>query len=153
MDADTLRDLISDHAIMPRNRRQLAKPTCDCVGKNPLCGDEVILQIEINTELDRIDDIAFTGRGCPISQASASIVTETCRGMTPSQAKQLAMHLREEILGTADLQLPSELLVYWEVVMPLTAIRINPARVKCITLAWHTLTHALSNQGSTETID
>ena len=103
---------------------------------------------------DRIKDIAFTGRGCPISQASASIVTETCQGMTTAKAKHLASHLRAHITGAVDnTQLPDELVTSWENVAQLVSIQLNPARIKCVTLAWHTLYHALSHVGATETID
>lgn len=153
MDQDTLRDIISDHAHQPRNRREVEKPTCDCIGRNPLCGDEVKLQIKIDSNTDRINDIGFTGRGCPISQASASLLTETCLGMAPLQAKQLATYLREQIVGSTNLQLPTDLSTHWKNVKPLTAVQINPARVKCVTLAWHTLLHALSHFGSTEIND
>lgn len=153
MDQDALRELITDHANQPRNQRQLEYMTCDCVGKNPLCGDEVKLQIQINSQSKQIHDIAFIGRGCPISQASASIVTEICRGLTSNQAKLLADHLRDQITGKISKSLPSELKSVWTEIEPLTAINLNPARVKCVTLAWHTLRHALNNAGSTEIID
>ena len=153
VDTEFLKELITDHANRPRNQRQLARYTCKCTGKNPLCGDEVSLEIDVDQNSDVINDIAFRARGCPISRASASIVTETCLGMTSADAGLLAKHLRETLTEQCPLTLPDQLSSAWSKVTPLTAIRVNPARIKCITLAWHTLCHALDNPGSTETVD
>ncbi len=153
VDPEFLKDLITDHASQPRNQRQLERCTCKCVGKNPLCGDEVSLEIDIDNKSDVINDIAFGARGCPISRASASIVTEICVGMTSANAKLLAKHLRETLTEQHPQTLPEQISSAWSEIAPLTAIQVNPSRIKCITLAWHTLCHALDNPGPSEIVD
>ena len=152
-DQELLKELITDHANQPRNQRQLDQYTCKCTGKNPLCGDEVSLEIDVDEKTDVINDIGFGARGCPISRASASIVAETCLGMPSANAKLLAKHLRETLTGQYPSPLSDQLSSTWSQITPLTAIQVNPARIKCITLAWHTLCHALDNPGSSETVD
>ena len=153
VDPEFLKELITDHANQPRNQKHLEQYTCKCTGKNPLCGDEVSLEIDVDEKSDVINDIGFGARGCPISRASASIVTETCIGLPSANAKLLAKHLRETLTGQYPSPLPDQLSSAWSQITPLTAIQVNPARIKCITLAWHTLCHALDNPGSSEIVD
>ena len=82
MNQEILKELISDHANHPRNRYRLAITSCQCHGKNPLCGDEVTLSVLLSGDESIIEKIAFEGRGCPISQASASLLTEVCLGLS-----------------------------------------------------------------------
>ena len=152
MDQDHLKELISDHASHPRNKHQLEQPTCECRGKNPLCGDEVTIQIRLSSCSSRIEQIAFLGRGCPISQASASIVTEVCSGLSPSDASALASHLRNVITADDQTQIDDHLASAWSQVEGLAAIQVNPSRVKCVMLAWHTLAHALREPGKSDTV-
>jgi len=151
LDQEYLRELISDHASNPRNKRLLEDPSCTCHGKNPLCGDEVTLQIKLSSCASVIEKIGFVGRGCPISQASASIITEVCSGLSKSDAAALALHLRNTITGRDQNQIPDDLLPAWHAIEGLSAIHINPARVKCVLLAWHTLNNALQQDGNSST--
>jgi len=140
---ETLKELISDHANHPRNKYRIEAPNCSCQGKNPLCGDEVTISIKLSPSTSIIEEIAFEGRGCPISQASASLVTEVCRGLSKTEAKALSSYLRNVITQTLQASLDESLEEVWAEIESLAVIQINPARVKCVTLAWHTLNHAL----------
>jgi nitrogen fixation NifU-like protein len=130
------RELILDHYRNPRNRVPLESPAVVAEGYNPLCGDEV--ELRLNVEGDVISDVSFTGRGCSISQASGSMLTEAVKGKTVAQARALiALFTRmmtdpdfvaEEDVG--DLE-------------ALQGVAKYPVRVKCATLAWHALQDGL----------
>lgn len=150
LDQEYLKELISDHASSPRNKYRMEHATCTCHGKNPLCGDEVTFYINLSPSTSIIDEIAFEGRGCPISQASASLVTQVCGGLSRDEAKNLSNHLRSTITGMTQNPIDETLKAAWTEVETLTTIQINPARVKCVTLAWHTLNHALDGHIETD---
>tara|TARA_E500000178_G_C16996955_1_gene743671 strand:+ start:229 stop:690 length:462 start_codon:yes stop_codon:yes gene_type:complete len=152
LDQDHLKELISDHASHPRNKYQLEQATCTCHGKNPLCGDEITIQIRLSSCSSSIEKIAFLGRGCPISQASASIVTEVCSGLSSSDASALASHLRNVITTGDQSEMADHLESAWSQIEGLAAIQVNPSRVKCVMLAWHTLAHALRAPGKSNTV-
>ena len=152
MDQDHLKELISEHASHPRNKYQLEKATCTCHGKNPLCGDEVTIQIRLSSCSSSIEKITFVGRGCPISQASASIVTEVCSGLSSSDASALASHLTNVVTTGDQTQISDHLQSAWSQIEGLAAIQVNPSRMKCVMLAWHTLAHALRVPGKSTTI-
>jgi nitrogen fixation NifU-like protein len=130
------RELILDHYRNPRNRVPLESPAVVAEGYNPLCGDEV--ELRLNVAGDVISDVSFTGRGCSISQASGSMLTEAVKGKTVAQARALiALFTRmmtdpdfvsEEDVG--DLE-------------ALQGVAKYPVRVKCATLAWHALQDGL----------
>ena len=145
VDPEFLKELITDHANQPRNQRNLEQYTCRCTGKNPLCGDEVSLEIDVDEKSDVINDIGFGARGCPISRASASIVTETCIGLPSANAKLLAKHLRETLTEQYPSPLPDQLSSAWSQI-DFSQFK-STQQDKCITLAWHTLCHALDNPG------
>ena len=150
MDQEILKELISDHANHPRNKYRIEAPNCSCQGKNPLCGDEVTIYIKLSASTTIIEEIAFEGRGCPISQGSASLATEVCRGLSKTEAKTLSSYLRNVITQTLQDSLDERLEEVWADIKSLAAIQINPARVKCVTLAWHTLNHALDGDINTD---
>ena len=152
MNQETLKELISDHANNPRNQDKLERISCQCHGKNPLCGDEVMLSILLSDDESMIEKIAFEGRGCPISQASASLLTEVCNGLSVDGAKSLTQYLRNSITGNPTGSLSPSLTSSWSEIEALSTIQINPARVKCVTLAWHTLLQALEQRGTTQTV-
>ena len=151
MDQEHLEELISEHASHPRNKYQLEQATCTCHGKNPLCGDEVTIQIRLSSCSSMIEQIAYLGRGCPISQASASILTEVCSGLSSSDASALASHLRNVITTGDQTQMADHLESAWSKIEGLAAIQVNPSRVKCVMLAWHTLAHVLREPGKSDT--
>ena len=134
-------ELILDHTKRPRNFGRLETANCQADGYNPLCGDKVT--VFLNVENDDVNDIRFQGSGCAISTASASLMTESLKGKTVADAKTLFARFHELLTGKSD-QLPDlealgKLAVF-------SGVKEFPIRVKCATLAWHTMNAALSHQ-------
>jgi nitrogen fixation NifU-like protein len=134
-------ELILDHTKRPRNFGRLETANCQADGYNPLCGDKVT--VFLNVENDVVNDIRFQGSGCAISTASASMMTESLKGKTVADAKTLFARFHELLTGKSD-QLPDiealgKLAVF-------SGVKEFPIRVKCATLAWHTMNAALSHQ-------
>src|SRR5690348_11462112 len=138
-------DVILDHSRQPRNFRVIegAEPT---PGYNPLCGDKVTIYVKMDGE--RISDVSFQGSGCAISTASASILTETLKGKMRGEAEALFNIFHDLVTGkTSEAgnttgQPLGKLAVF-------SGVSEFPARVKCATLAWHTLKSALSGSDTT----
>lgn len=128
--------VIVEHDRSPRNCRSLVAPSGRAEGRNPLCGDEVSVELQVDAE-GRIIDIGFQGRGCAISRASASLMTTALRGRTTAEARELFERFRALATGTAvdggDL---GKLEVF-------RGVAEFPMRVKCATLAWHAMKEAL----------
>jgi nitrogen fixation NifU-like protein len=144
MDARELyQDIILDHGRHPRNFHALARPTNHAHGHNPLCGDRVTVYLELDG--DRIKDVSFDGRGCAISTASASLMTEVLKGKTLAEADALFKGFHAEVTGKAVPALPEALAEDMERLAPLQGVRAYPTRVKCATLAWHAFEAALKN--------
>jgi len=150
---DELRELyqevILDHGKNPRNLRRPEHPTNEAAGRNPLCGDQMIVYLDV-AEDRRIRDAAFVGKGCAISIASASMMTEILKGKTVEEAKRLfdrfhAMCTGGEDQGEEDLDEDVEKLIV------LSGVRQFPVRVKCATLAWHTMNAAIEGVGEVST--
>jgi nitrogen fixation NifU-like protein len=145
--ADDLRelyqDIILDHGRHPRNLRALEHPTHLARGHNPLCGDRVTVYLAI--EGDHIADVSFEGRGCAISTAAASLMTEVLKGKTLDQARQLFAQFHATVTGGAPEELPESLQEDAERLEPLTGVRAYPVRVKCATLPWHAFEAALKS--------
>ncbi len=137
---DLYQEVVIDHGRRPRNFRALDRFTHEAKGFNPLCGDQMSLYMRINAE-DVIEDICFTGSGCAISTAAASLMTETLKGKSKAEATQIfdAFHA---MLTQQDSLPDSELLGKLAV---LAGVREYPTRVKCATLAGHTLMAAMNN--------
>ncbi len=129
-------EIILDHYRHPRGRGELEPPKITQEGFNPSCGDEVILDLRL--EDGRISDIRFHGRGCSISQASASMMTEAVKGKTLAEAHALIQQVLAMVKGEAEGD-PDAL----GDIVALAGVRNFPVRVKCATLAWHTLEEAL----------
>ena len=127
-------ELIAEHSQAKENRRQLEHATIKERGHNPSCGDEIILELEVSDGV--IKDAAFGGTGCAISQASTDMMIELMRGKTVDEAKHLAELFIKMIQGevTDDTELEA-----LDEAAALKNISTMPARVKCATLAWHTL--------------
>jgi nitrogen fixation protein NifU and related proteins len=136
-------DVILDHNRRPRNRRALAGATCQAEGYNPLCGDKG--RIYVKLEGERIADVSFEGGGCAISTASASILTESLKGKTRAEADALFERFRELVTGKN----PGEAAALGKLAV-FSGVSEFPVRVKCATLAWHTLRNALA--GSSEVV-
>lgn len=141
---DDLRDLyqevIFDHNRKPRNFRVMENADREVEGFNPLCGDRLTLFLKMDG--DKIVDASFQGSGCAISTASVSLMTEILKGKTETEAEDLFKQFHEMTTGKEEevnLEAIGKLAV-------LAGVREYPARVKCATLAWHTLDAALKNK-------
>jgi len=143
---DDLRDLyqevILDHGRKPRNFRRLDDADRTARGDNPMCGDRLELFLKLAPD-GSIEDAAFQGRGCAISTASASLLTETVKGKTSAQAHALSGRFRELAMTGTCPDCGAELEEEMERLQPLSGVHEYPSRVKCATLAWHTLNAAL----------
>ncbi len=135
-------ELISEHSRSKENRRELSNATIKERGHNPSCGDEIILELEVVDGV--IKDAAFNGTGCAISQASTDMMIDLMRGKNVDEARRLAeifiKMIQGEITDDAELDELDE-------AAALKNISTMPARVKCATLAWHTLDTAIENFG------
>ena len=131
---DLYRDVILDHYRSPRNNGRLESPDITSDEYNPICGDRVVLDLSINE--GRIADAAFTGEGCSITQASASMMTELLTGLTPAEARRLWETFEHMMDGdeaaARDLQTCGD-------IHALSAVRRFPVRIKCALLAWKAL--------------
>ena len=150
--SDDLRELyqevILDHGKNPRNLRQPEETTHSAHGHNPLCGDQLDVFLNVGKN-GLINDVTFEGRGCAISVASASLMTEVLRGKTEAQAKALFDNFHEMCAGgeDGDANAPDprmEADVYR--LQVLSGVRQFPMRVKCATLAWHTMRAAMEGR-------
>ena len=136
---DLYQELILDHNRRPRNYGVLADATHSARGHNPLCGDKVALYLHLDG--DRITSVSFEGSGCAISKASASLMTEAVRGRTVEEAT--AIFDRFHAMVTAPMDQPVDLEAAGKLAV-FAGVREFPMRVKCASLAWHTLQAALS---------
>lgn len=132
------REIILDHYKNPRGRGHLDPPKIVQEGMNPLCGDEITLELRIND--GTIDDIKFSGQGCSISQASASMLVEAVRGKPIEEVQSLLRQVLAMLRGEIE---PDE--EQFGEIAYLAGVRKFPVRVKCATLAWHTLEEALQS--------
>jgi nitrogen fixation NifU-like protein len=121
---DLYRDYILEHYRRPHNFGVLDAPTASYEGANPLCGDRITMMLDVHDGVIR--DVAFTGRGCAISQASASLLTDEIKGKTVAEVEAMT---------------PDDLL-------DLLGIEISPARLKCALLSLDTVSHALSDDAA-----
>lgn len=135
-------EVIIDHNNHPRNHRVIEHASRQAVGFNPLCGDKLTVYLQL--ENDVIQDISFLGCGCAISQASASLMTEALQHKTIQEAHAIFEHFHQMLTKDADIT-PSVL----DKLNVLAGVRMFPARVKCATLAWHTLDAALKKESVT----
>jgi nitrogen fixation NifU-like protein len=134
-------DIILDHGRHPRNLRALPSATHLAKGHNPLCGDRVTVYLAVAG--DKIDDVSFEGRGCAISTAAASLMTEVLKGKTIDEARQLFAQFHAKVTGGEPTELPERLIEDAERLEPLAGVKAYPVRVKCATLPWHAFEAAL----------
>ncbi len=134
--------VILDHNKSPRNFRVMENPTQEADGHNPLCGDT--LHIYLHVEDGIIKDVSFKGSGCAISKASASLMTSMIKGKTVEEAEKLFENFHALVTGklgeNADLSELGKLAVF-------AGVQEFPIRVKCASLAWHTMESALHQNG------
>lgn len=132
-------DVIIDHARRPHNFGPLTDATCTLDGHNPLCGDQ--LKLYLTLVAGQIQDIAFEGSGCAISQASASLMTEAMKGLSREQALALFERVHTMLTVEPDQNAPAPDVGK---LIALSGVWEYPTRVKCATLAWQTLRSALT---------
>jgi len=134
-------ETIIDHSRHPRHALALTAPSCCAHGHNPLCGDEVSIFLKIENNM--ITDVGFSGHGCAISVASTSLMLDTIKGKPLTEVESLFQHfhtlLTEDEASVEDL---GKLQVF-------AGVKAFPSRVKCATLAWHTLQAALAHSNET----
>jgi nitrogen fixation NifU-like protein len=130
------REIILDHYRNPRNQGSLDQPSATSEGDNPLCGDEVRVDLDIRD--GRVFDVRFLAKGCSISQASASMMTEAIKGRSLEEVESLFETFKGMMYGADEVDV--EALGDLEA---LQGVRKFPVRVKCATLAWNTLRKAL----------
>ncbi len=135
---DLYQEVILDHNRRPHNFRVIDAPTATQEGYNPLCGDRLTLYLTLDGDL--ITDVAFQGIGCAISKASASLMTDAIKGKTVAEARDLFDHFHAMI--TSDTDTPAEDLGKLSV---LAGVREFPTRIKCASLAWHTMKAAVDD--------
>ena len=140
--ADLYQEVIIDHSRRPRNFRELEGATRTAEGVNPLCGDQLTLYVKLAD--GRIADIAFQGVGCAISQASASLMTAALKGKMEEEALALFGRVHAMLTEGPNGHVQPEELGKLAV---LSGVWQFPVRVKCATLAWHTLRSALEDAG------
>jgi len=131
---DVYNDLIMEHSMNSYNKKKLESADFCELGHNPNCGDEITLEVKMNGDI--IEDMAFHGHGCAISQASTSIMIDTLKGKTVDEAKEIVKTFIEMIKRETKSE---EELRKLEDAIAFKNISNMPARVKCALLAWHTL--------------
>lgn len=142
---DLYREVIIDHYRNPRNRESLEAPTATAEGVNPLCGDEITVEVVLD-DADTLSEISVKGQGCSISQSSASMMSNLVKGKSRTEVADLMgkfkamMDIDDSGVDVIDLDKPGSVLGDIEA---LYGVRKFPVRIKCANLAWTTLAEAL----------
>ena len=143
-------EVILDHGKNPRNFRQPEDANCEARGNNPLCGDQLTVYLKVD-EGQLIRDAAFEGRGCAISMASASMMTQIVCGKTVSQVQSLFDKFHKLCTGEMEEFQQDEFTDDMEKLRVMSGVRQFPMRVKCATLSWHTMNAAMAGENDTTT--
>ena len=133
---DLYQEVVVEHKRAPRHFGRLAQATHEARGRNPQCGDDV--QVQLRMDAGTVRDIRFSGQGCAICIASASMMTEAVIGRQEAAVRELQQHFRAVLTGQAEPQAA----VLGKLVS-LAGVRGYPSRIKCALLGWHALMHAL----------
>jgi nitrogen fixation NifU-like protein len=141
---DLYQQVILDHCKQPRNFHELPAATCSAQGRNPICGDQLKLFLALDGE--KISDISFTGSGCCISKASASLLTEFAKGKTKSDVEKMFGQVHEMVTTGKVNGDVGKLTVF-------AGVHKYPARVKCAILAWHAAMAALKGEAEPVTTE
>lgn len=151
---DDLRELyqevILDHGKSPRNFRDVEDATAHAHGANPLCGDQLVVYLKVDGD-GRIEDVSFVGKGCAISVASASMMTELVMGRTVEEARKMFKRFHDMCTGEDSGDDSTLLEDDLEKLNVLSGVRAFPVRVKCATLPWHTLSAAMDGKEEAST--
>ena len=143
---DLYQEVILDHAKHPRNFGRPARIDHQAHGHNPLCGDKIDVFLTLGADR-RVEAVSFEGRGCAISMASASMMTELVKGKTEDEARHLFQAFHELVTHEAGgTELPDAANDDLERLEVLAGVRQFPMRVKCATLPWHTFNAALASE-------
>ena len=134
-------ELILDHYRRPRNKGVLAEPTGSANLRNPLCGDEIAVHVEVRD--GRVADVRFGGHGCSISQASASMMTELVKGHTPEEVRAISERFAEMVRGNADAATDEQL----GQARALAGVARFPSRIRCALIAWEAMARAVGGTG------
>ena len=148
-------DIILEHGKSPRNFGRCKKHTHEAKGYNPLCGDKVQIFLNVNKE-KKVENLTFEGSGCAISMASTSIMTELVKGKSLEATKKIVFDFLDMIKNTQEIKSEELDKDQKTTIMSLSGVKQYPMRVKCATLAWHTLNSAMSEKKeevNTEVID
>jgi nitrogen fixation protein NifU and related proteins len=143
---DLYQEVILDHQRHPRNYLRLANANRTAEGHNPLCGDHVTVYLEVEDGVIR--NIGFEGEGCAIAKASASMMTAAVKGRSVSEAAEMFKRFHQMVMRGKD---PCFDLASLGKLVAFSGVSAFPVRVKCASLAWHTLTAALESQGKAST--
>ena len=135
--------VILDHSKKPRNFREIENASRHAKGYNPLCGDRVTVYITLDG--NTVTDVSFTGSGCAICTASASMMTQFLKGKTLAQAQAYFDQFRDLVMGTTE---TDDVIEDLDKLTVFSGVREFPMRVKCATLPWHTMKQALENSNS-----
>ncbi len=141
-------ETILDHSKRPHNFREIPDASAKAVGHNPLCGDRVTVFLRLDE--GKIAEVAFVGQGCAISKASASLMTDAVKGKTKEQAHSMFEKFHTMVTGRPGDPVDSESLGKLAV---LSGVCEFPVRVKCASLAWHTLEAALERKQETVSLE
>ena len=139
--SELYQQVILDHNKKPRNFRKLEQANHSAEGFNPLCGDHLTVYVDL--EEDSLKEIAFEGSGCAISKAAASMMTQAVKGKSKEQAEELFNEFHSMVTGELDEETEENNLGNLRI---FAGVREFPVRVKCATLAWHTLHAALNDE-------
>jgi nitrogen fixation NifU-like protein len=143
--SEELRDLyqqvILDHSRNPRNHGEIPPPCLHAHGDNPSCGDEIDVWLRLSEDGQNIEDLKFTGQGCAISQASASMMTQKIKGKSRAQAAAMREDFRRVVMGDGA---PADEDALGELIL-LEGVQKFPQRVKCAMLAWRAVEQALDS--------
>jgi nitrogen fixation protein NifU and related proteins len=143
--SEELRDLyqqvILDHSRNPRNHGEIPPPCLHAHGDNPSCGDEIDVWLRLSADGQNIEDLKFTGQGCAISQASASMMTQKIKGKSKTQAAAIREDFRRVVMGDGA---PADEDALGELIL-LEGVQKFPQRVKCAMLAWRAVEQALDS--------
>ena len=131
-------DIILDHYRRPRNKGALENASVSIPMRNPLCGDEITLELRMDGDL--VSDVRFTGRGCSISQASTSMMTEMVKGKNSAEITQIGKRFRAMVMGDTEAANDASL----GKARALAGVSRFPARVKCALLAWNAIERAIA---------
>lgn len=138
---DLYQEIILDHYKKPRNAGRLEEPSCSASGDNPLCGDKI--SVSVRKTGDKVEEIRWNGAGCAISTASASLMSEAIKGKSKADIDALFAKFHAMVTGTGSSEGLDKLEVF-------SGVCEFPVRVKCASLAWHTLMAAL--EGKNESV-